>query len=251
MSPSRSPLPIPLKQLLDFPLHSRRDLGQLLLTGILITGLQIAFFPLAFVLDAGYSLQVARPILFSGGGPALPSELDWSVIFRDGLRRCGLWLIFLLPGVCLGMLVVLIAGLFVWQAGLAEENIPWLYALLVLGLSFSLLFCLVGAEFANVAAIHSLAAGTFAAAFQFRAWFPVLRVRLVAFELIEVVAFFASLLLALTVLVMALPAAFLCIGPPILLVTGGQYLHLVSTAATALLYRDALPLAQPRPAQVL
>jgi hypothetical protein len=240
MSTPRPPFALPLKALLVFPLRTRRDLGQLLLTGVLITGLQIAFFPFALILDAGYSMQVARAILFDKADLALPADLDWHTIISDGLRRCGLWLVFLLPGVVLSTLILSVAGVFIWQFGLVEENIPWLYALLGVGLSFALLLCLVGVELANVAAMYTLLTGSFSAAFHFRAWLPIFRARFAAFELVELAAFLAGLVLVFITLAVLLPAAFICIGPPVLFVTGSLYLHLVSTAATAFIYRDAI-----------
>jgi hypothetical protein len=232
--------PVPIKKLLWFPLRTRHDAGQLLLVSVLLTGLQIAFFPLALVLDAGYSMQVARAILLEGAEPNLPLTLDWQAIFRDGLRRCGLWFLFLLPGGGLGTVVSLIAVLAAWQSGMAPDQLAWIYALLVFGLSFAGLLCLLGVELANLATMHMLLSGSFPTAFAFRAWLPVLRARFVAFELTELAFFLSGMLLLGLTLAALLPASLICIGPPILFAFGSTYLRLVSAAATALIYRDGL-----------
>ena len=75
--------PASLRSLLLFPLRGQRELGQVLLVSVLVTGLQIAFFPLAVVLDAGYSMGIARSILTGGGEPVLPRSLEWKKIFVD------------------------------------------------------------------------------------------------------------------------------------------------------------------------
>ncbi len=106
------------RSLAGFPVRDRRRLGEVLLVAVLVVGLQVAFLPLAFVVDAGYSLQVARTILCEGGQPALPVDVSWRQVLLDGSRRCGIWLVFAFPGLALGGGVLLAAGGVVWQAGL-------------------------------------------------------------------------------------------------------------------------------------
>jgi hypothetical protein len=237
--PTQPALP-PLSTLLTFPFRTRRDTGQLLLIAVLICGAQLAFFPLSIVIEAGFSLQVARAILLNGGAPCLPQELDWQSILRDGLRRCGLWCIFLLPGLGLVLLVVTGGSLYAWQAGFTREAVSWLYLILIGGLGAALFLCLVGAVFANMAAMHVLRSEAFSAGFQFQAWLPVLRTRFAVFEIIELAVFLGGGLLMLLLAATVLPAAIFCIGAPFLFTAGSLYLRLVSTAAVAVIYRDAI-----------
>lgn len=240
MPSSHPALPFQIKPLLLFPLRSRSNVFQVLMVSVLITGLQIAFFPLALILDAGYSFQVARSILCAGTCAVLPGELNWASIFRDGLRRSGIWLLFLSPGIGLAAMIMVTVFFFAAQTGLTQERLLWISALLYLGLSLALFLCLIGTILANIAAMHALVKGSFQAAFQFRGWLPILRARFAAFEITELTVFVAGIVLLMIVIAAVLPASFACIGAPFLFVATSVYLRLIATAAGAYIFRDAI-----------
>jgi hypothetical protein len=229
-----------IRSLAVFPFRDRHGLGQVLLVAVLVVGLQVAFFPLAFVLDAGYSMQVARAVLCEGGEPALPADLPWRLILLDGARRCGIWLVFTLPGIGAGGAVLLAAGSAAWWTGLGAEQARWIFWLLAVGLSGSLLLCMVGSALANAASLHALRGNSFGAAFRVRAWWPVFRARFGAFEAAELGSFVGGLVLTGVGVLAALPAMLVCIGPPLLFSFAAVFLRLVFTAASALIYRDGL-----------
>jgi hypothetical protein len=238
--PSQVTLPASLKAILCFPLRTREGLLQVLLVTLVFLGLQIGFPPLALVVEAGYGLQAARRILLGEGLPALPERLDWRQILVDGARWWGAALLFYSPGLALwlattaaGLTAIRLAG-----SGAASPRLVWF--LFVFGWGTALSLVVVGGELATVAAMNGLRRGSFAGLFRLREWGPVMRARFLAFELAAVLRLGLSVFVFLAVVVLSIPALLLCIGPGVIFSLAAIYLRLVSSAATAQIYREGL-----------
>ena len=171
-----------LKPYFRFPFASRDATNRFLAgSGLFLASLFIPFVPALFGL--GYCVQILRR---TGGGevPSMHAWTDWGALLKDGFRGWAIAFLYFLPGAAtfmLGFAAYFVSFIPLMRSSGADSD-GGLAVLLLLGmgtmfLSFavgSLLFILASIPL-PVALAHYAFEDRFAAAFQVRQWWPILR----------------------------------------------------------------------------
>lgn len=171
-----------LKPYFRFPFADRIATNRFLVgSGVFIASLFIPILPALFGL--GYCVQILRRTA-GGEPPAMHAWEDWGTLLKDGLRGWAISLLFFLPGLAafvLGFLAYF-ASFIPLMSSTGADGDGGLAFLLLLGMGTMFLSFAVGSVLFVLASIplpvalaHFAFEDRFAAAFEVRGWWPILR----------------------------------------------------------------------------
>ncbi|MBN1303060.1 MAG: DUF4013 domain-containing protein [Anaerolineales bacterium] len=205
----------------------------------------IPFVP-AFIL-LGYAAQIMKRIFQEQGRLALPEWDDWGLLLSDGARLWAVNFIYSLPvlivfaAAVLGISLVPIPGIIMMEHG--EQGAIGMLLLLIGYGGGSLFFVLgmllaIAVPFITAAAsAHMVAKDDFSAAFDYKAWWPILKSGfmsfLIAFIVIYALAMVVSLITQLLVFTLVL-----CIVLPFIFIVYSYFSYLYTYSFYALAYLD-------------
>lgn len=185
-----------LKPAFRFPFETREATNRFLAgSGLLLLGMFIPILPTLFVF--GYCAQVLRRTA-RREAPAMHAWDDWGAMLKDGFRSWAIAFLFFLPSMAvffLGFAAYFASFIPLLGAdpGRGEEalGLMFLVGMGTLFLSFSVgsLLLVLASIPLPVALAHFAVEDRFAAAFHFRAWWPILRRNLLGILIAWVVVF--------------------------------------------------------------
>ena len=166
-----------LKDVLSFPFKDEEWPAKLLILFLLSFG-GFLIVPIFFV--AGYQYEIMRQIIVDREEPSLPEWEDWGTLFKNGAKFWAVTLIYFLPLFALFIILfglIVLAGIGIGSLDQSSSQVLPFFFFIVL-----LLWSLVGTISFNAMSIisiaasgHMIAKGEFAAAFQIKAWWPILK----------------------------------------------------------------------------
>jgi hypothetical protein len=233
-----------LQETLLFPVRDAEARKQFLIACLVM--LASFFIPLLpMILIVGYSMKVMRQVIDEHKAPSMPQwqGSDWSEMFLDGLRLYGVQLIFTIPLLLLmgvGMLSLLAGSLSI--TALSEESTRSLAPIgilfFVIGIALIMVFSLLSLPYGvilSAVAPHVAAKRSFAAGFELREWWPILRKGLGQFILAYAVSFAVSFVFIIIMQVAMITFVLMCIIP-FIMIPYTVYLMLIGNALYAEAY---------------
>jgi Protein of unknown function (DUF4013) len=248
-----------LRMVYRFPFQSPRWQSRYLIgVGFSILGFIVPVIPWIFL--AGYLMRVLRNSI-DGKDLELPDWADWGDLALDGLRYLVVTTIFLLPSI-----LVFVFGMgfyfFTVFSGITssaiQESSGMLPAFFVLGGMFTLfvtmllgmLLGLLGTIPLPMALAHCAAQRRLGAAFQFKAWWPLLWANKLDYFIAWANCAGLFMILYLTLLLVYYTIVLICLTP-ILAALIGLYVSLVLVTLFGRYYRENLERATvPEPLEI-
>jgi len=230
-------------EMLTFPFANAESRKNFLL-GCLVL-LAAFFIPLLpSIIAYGYIAKIVRKVA-EGEAPSMPAWDDLNEMLVDGLRLYGVKFIISLP-----VMVIMIAGLGTYWAGMMVVafqddsnliNILLPILLLVFGATMCIVFPLgiISAIVSYPASIHAVVKRRFSAGFEFRAWWPILRINLGGFFVAILMTFAISFLYSIGMQILMLTIILICLLP-LLMPVVMFYMILVPELLAAQAYREGL-----------
>ncbi|MAT41555.1 MAG: hypothetical protein CL609_04370 [Anaerolineaceae bacterium] len=220
-----------LSQLLTYPFKAE-DANKKILIGSLfvLAGFIIPIIPFFFVL--GYATKISKRITSGDGKLTLPEWKDWDILFKDGARLFGIYLVYSLPAIIVfGVGFILYFGSIIpvtinESSGLAVVSILFGMSALFLSIGVGLLLSLVESIFLPSAIMHAIQKESFAAGFQIKQWWTIFRNNLAGFVVAFIFMFGLTYLLYFAV-VISIYTFILAIISPFLSAFLGFYLVLI------------------------
>lgn len=230
-----------LGELLTFPFTSAESRKNFLL-GCLVM-LATFFIPLLpSIIAYGYIAKVIRKVA-EGEAPSMPAWDDLNEMFVDGLRLYGVKLVISLPAI-----LIMFTGLGIYWVGMMvmiiqddtnTMNTLFPILLLILGATMCLVLPLgiVSSIISYPAAIHAVIKRRFTAGFEFRAWWPILRINLGGFFVVILMTFAISFLYSIGMQILIFTIILICLLP-LLMPVVMFYMILVPELLAAQAYRE-------------
>lgn len=235
-----------LKTLFRFPFSGPKWRNQFLIgSGLLLASNIIPIIPALFVY--GYGVQIMRRAI-QGEELSLPAWDEWGKLALDGLRLLAISVVYMLPGILVGMAgfvaylfsflsIPLFAGAQGGNSGGAVLVTLVAMGILFLATFISMLLVGLGAIPWPLATAHFVAQGKVGAAFRVREWWPLLKRDKLGYFVAWVVmaglvgVFYMAIIMAYYTLV-------LCALIPFLAAPIGFYLMVVGAALFGQFYRE-------------
>jgi hypothetical protein len=219
---------------------------QKLMLGSVMTFLSLPLLLIPSILIAGYTARILRQVLNSQE-LHLPEWDDWSQLLYDGLRISTVNLIIMLP-----LIMTMIAGYSLMafsplllsllsgpdaQSGAVFTLVMFTTFGSGIGMLLGMLISLFASMLLPVAITHMIAHDSFSAAFDLRAWWPILRSNLGEFALIATILFGASMLFSMIFQFLIWTIVF-CWLLPVISGAFGFTIGLIANAMYARAYRE-------------
>jgi len=242
------------QETLLFPVRDSESRKQFLIAClVMFIGFIIPLLP-TFVL-MGYCVKIMRQILEERTTPSMPDwgQSDWSQMFMDGLRLFGIQIVLTLPMLILlcGSMAFMTIGSAAIPALAANDNsrsfMPIGFIFMGIGVGAMMIFSILSFPYSIVisaALPHVVAKNSFAAAFEFREWFPIFRKALGQFIIGYIMIMAASFVFMFVIQFALITIVLICIVP-ILIIPYSAYLTIVTTTIYTQAYvtgLDATPL---------
>jgi hypothetical protein len=231
---------INLQEILTFPFKDDQARKHLLVGSLVaLSAFVIPILP--YLALMGYAVSIARQIL-RGEEPRMVAWEDWSSLLSDGIKLFGVRMVYSIPIFLLVIPIILISTILPIFATTLDsreaEMFFVLFPLLVTGLICILIpLSIPLAILIPVAELHTVEKGEFAAAFQFKEWWSILRVNLSGFLAAFGVYYIASMLVAILIQILAATIILSCLLI-VLIPASTIYLTLITYAVTAVAYRE-------------
>ena len=173
----------------------------------------------------------------------MPAWNDLNEMFIDGLRLYGVKLVISLPAI-----LIMFTGLGIYWVGMMvmilqddtnTMNTLFPILLLILGATMCLVLPLgiVSSIISYPAAIHAVIKRRFTAGFEFRAWWPILRINLGGFFVVILMTFAISFLYSIGMQILIFTIILICLLP-LLMPVVMFYMILVPELLAAQAYRE-------------
>lgn len=240
-----------LKEIFTFPFKDADSRKYLLIGGLI--SLAAFFIPiLPYFILYGYAVIIIKQVL-NGESPHMVPWEDWSGMFKDGAKLFGIRLIFTLPIIIFAIPVMLggIAMPFIAEGlnNADAEAFIAIFSIIMMGsmcivipLSIPLAVLIPAAE------MHNVDKDDFAAAFQFKEWWPILRANLGGFIVAFGIYYAAAMVFAVVMQLLFVTIILACLAF-ILIPAMTIYITLIMYVTVAIAYRDGKSkLAQTEPA---
>lgn len=240
-----------LKEIFTFPFKDADSRKYLLIGGLI--SLAAFFIPiLPYFVLYGYAVIIIKQVL-NGESPHMVPWEDWSGMFKDGAKLFGIRLIFTLPIIIFAIPVMLggIAMPFIAEGlnNADAEAFIAIFSIIMMGsmcivipLSIPLAVLIPAAE------MHNVDKDDFAAAFQFKEWWPILRANLGGFIVAFGIYYAAAMVFAVVMQLLFVTIILACLAF-ILIPAMTIYITLIMYVTVAIAYRDGKSkLAQTEPA---
>ncbi len=220
-----------LSQLLTFPFKAEDANKKILIGSLLVlAGFIIPIIPFFFVL--GYAAKISKRITNGDGKLTMPEWTDWGILFKDGARVFGIYLVYSLPAI-----IVFLAGYILYFVSIIpvtiNESSGWAVASILLGITvlfltigFGLLLSLLESIVLPSAIMHAIHKESFAAGFQIKQWWKIFRNNLAGFFVAFIFLFGLTYLLYFVVIV-SIYTFILAIVTPFLSAFLGFYLMVI------------------------
>ena len=243
-----------LQETLLFPVRDADARKQFLFACLIVlAGYVIPILP--FLVVMGYSAKIMRQIIDEKKSPSMPEwqGSDWSEMFIDGARIYGAQLVLMLPlFLFMGCGFISMFGGSMTMAISADEGVDALVPvgmlLFFIGTGFMMLLTLLSLPYGVILSAvgpHVVTKRSFAAAFEFKEWWSILRKGLGQFILGYVVIMVMSFIFAFVIQVALITIVLMCIIP-LIMIPYSAYLMLITNTIYAQAYatgRDALQTA--------
>lgn len=232
-----------LEKFFLFPLATP-DARKKFLIGCLVA-LAGAFIPLLPIfVYYGYIAKIMRQVLEDGSDPSMPEWGDLSSLLEDGLRLYGVHFIFLLPSLIIylgGMLFIFPITMGIAQNRQFEDINLLIPMIIMMSLIMAVATPLVWAGFglSYPAGIHAVHHKRFGAAFEFRAWWPIVRKNLAGFAIAFAAAFAIAMAYTMVYQILFFTLILICLVFP-LTIGYTFYMSLVVQTLGAKAYYDGL-----------
>jgi len=240
-----------LQETLLFPVKDAEARKQFLIACLVtLAGFIIPLVPMLILM--GYGVRIMRQVIDERKAPSMPEwqGSDWGAMLTDGLRVFGVQMLLIAP------LLILMGCGFIFAfsgsigfAASSDQNsqtlAPLGVILLFIGVGLIILFTLLSFPYGimiSAAVPHAVANNSFAAGFNFKAWFPIFRKGLGNFILSYVFVMVISFVLMFVIQFAMLTIILMCIVP-FLMIPYSAYVTLVANTIYAQAYaagRDAL-----------
>ena len=241
-----------IQETLLFPVRDAEARKQFLFACLIVlAGYIIPILP--FLIVMGYGAKIMRQIIDEKKPPSMPEwqGSNWSEMLMDGLRLYGAQLVLMLPlFLFMGCGFISMFGGSMSMAISADENIEALVPigmlLFMIGFGSIMLFAVLSLPYGIVLSAvgpHVVANRSFAAAFAFKEWWPILRKGLGQFILGYVVVLALSFVFTFVIQIALITIVLMCIVP-FIMIPYSAYLMLLTNTLFAQAYvagRDSLP----------
>jgi hypothetical protein len=238
-----------IQNLLTFPFRDAKWKEKMLVGSLIaFASFMIPFIPQ--LLLTGYGVQMARRMVLENAEPHLPEWNDWGALLMDGLRVGFVRFVYLLPVfvpfICgyLGLFGSIMTEVILDESGRAGGNVEGMFTafgfLIFFGSFFMAMILLLPTSLIMApASTHAAVKQEFAAAFRFRAWWPIFRGNLSGYILgfvlllgLGIVAGFALQIIYFTII--------LCFILPLVIAVYAYYASLIYEAVFAQIYREGV-----------
>jgi hypothetical protein len=241
-----------LQETLLFPVRDADARKQFLFACLIVlAGYFIPLLP--FLVVMGYSAKIMRQIIDEKKSPSMPAwqGSDWTEMLLEGLRLYGAQLVLMLPlFLFMGCGFISMFGGSMTMAISADEGVDALVPvgmlLFFIGTGFIMLLALLSLPYGIILSAvgpHVVTKHSFAAAFEFKEWWSILRKGLGQFILGYVVIMVMSFVFVFVMQVAMITIVLMCIIP-LIMIPYSAYLMLITNTVYAQAYaagRDALP----------
>jgi len=233
-----------IQETLLFPVRDAEARKQFLIACLIaLAGFIIPIVP--FLALMGYGARIMRQVINEGKSPSMPDwqESDWSEMLLDGLRLYGAQLVLMLPLFLLmgcGILSM-VGGSASISLTAAEDHqffaVPGFF-LFAAGALFFMLFAILALPYGVITSVvgpHVITNKSFAAAFQFKEWWSILRSGVGQFILAYAISFITSMVLMVIIQFAMMTIVLMCIVP-FLMIPYTAYITLLTNTLFAQAY---------------
>lgn len=239
-----------LKEIFTFPFKDADSRKYLLIGGLI--SLAAFFIPiLPYFILYGYAVIIIKQVL-NGESPHMVPWEDWSSMFKDGAKLFGIRLIFTLPIIIFAIPVMLggIAMPFIAEGmnNADAEAFIAIFSIIMMGsMCIVIPLSIPMAVLIPAAEMHNVDKDDFAAAFQFKEWWPILRANLGGFIVAFGIYYAAAMAFAVVMQLLFVTIILACLAF-ILIPAMTIYITLIMYVTVAIAYRDGKSkLAQTEP----
>jgi hypothetical protein len=203
------------------------------------------FIPLIpTIIVYGYIAKIVRKVA-DGEAPSMPAWDDFNEMLIDGLRLYGVKLIISLP-----LLLIVFAGMGTYFVGsmivvfqddpnLMNTLFPIIFLVFGVTMCIALPLGIISTLIAYPAAIHAVMKRRFAAGFEIREWWPILRVNFGGFLLAILITYAVSFLCSMGIQILMFTIILICLLP-LVMPAIMFYMLLIPELLVAQAYRDGL-----------
>jgi hypothetical protein len=237
-----------------FPFRDADAFKQFLIAcAVVLAGFIIPILPL--ILLMGYATRIMRQVIDERKEPSMPAwqGSDLSEMFLDGLRLYGAQLVLMLPLLLfLGCGIISIVSGSIGFSTLADESTrsfaPIAGIFFFIGIILITIFSLLSLPYGiitSAAQAHVATKHSFAAAFEFKEWWPIFLKGLGQFVIAYIVIMVTSLIFVFVIQFAMITIVLMCIVP-FIMIPYSAYLMLMTNTLYAQAYatgRDALQAA--------